>query len=99
MFINSRLLFVHHYSLYLIVLFLFPFSAANCFINSRLLFVLSLYLMWILNLRDENGAPRLMKNGSLESQESNWDTNGTNLNYAEVRLLIVFFSPSFETVL
>ncbi|PON66409.1 EEIG1/EHBP1 N-terminal domain containing protein [Trema orientale] len=33
--------------------------------------------------RDENGAPRLLKNGSLESHESNWDTDGTNPNFTE----------------
>ncbi|XP_062120430.1 uncharacterized protein LOC133834736 isoform X2 [Humulus lupulus] len=33
--------------------------------------------------RDENGAPQLVKNGSLESHGSNWDTDGTSLNYTE----------------
>ncbi|KAM6586926.1 hypothetical protein CsatA_009531 [Cannabis sativa] len=33
--------------------------------------------------RDENGAPQLVKNGSVESHGSNWDTDGNNLNYTE----------------
>lgn len=33
--------------------------------------------------REENGAPRLHKNGSLESQDGTWDTDGNNLSFSE----------------
>ncbi|KAL5539359.1 hypothetical protein UlMin_024607 [Ulmus minor] len=46
---------------------------------------------------EENGAPRLQKNGSMESQESSWDTDGNNLSLTENGNPSIFRDEEYET--